>query len=116
MTGPGRALVDEFGSAMATGDVDRLVSLYAPTAQVLSFRTAAVGRDEIRSRYERTLANHGHYLVRSVDQFRDAGALVMWDSTVDTEPGILQTSHVVTLDDDGRIVFHVPQIRGYWGM
>ncbi|MEO1061978.1 MAG: nuclear transport factor 2 family protein [Actinomycetota bacterium] len=116
MAGSARELVDEFGSAMEAGDVERLLALYSDRGAVQSYRAAAIGRDAIRSHYEQTLANHGHYRVRSVDQFLDADTLIMWDATVDTEPGVLQTSHVVTLDGDRRIEHHVPLVRGYWGM
>jgi hypothetical protein len=40
----------------------------------------------------------------------------MWDSTVEREEGILETTHIVMLDVNGRIRRHIPRIRGYWGM
>jgi hypothetical protein len=40
----------------------------------------------------------------------------MWDATVQTRAGLLQTTQIMYLDADGKIVHHVPGIRGYWGM
>jgi len=40
----------------------------------------------------------------------------MWDATVQTVIGLLQTTHVVVRDAGGLIQHHVPAIRGYWGM
>ena len=63
-----------------------------------------------------SLASHGLYRVISVDQFQDTGDIVMWDATVERDEGILETTHIVILGDDGLILRHIPRIRGYWGM
>ena len=116
MAGSGQDLVQRFGKLMSDGDVRSLAELYAPDAKVVLFYRVASGREEIRQFLEGRLAAHGYYNVLSVDQFQDAGDVVMWDATVETETGPMQTTHVVVLDDDGLIRRHVPGIRGYWGM
>lgn len=103
------------GDLLSSGDVNALVALYDDDAKVVSYSSVAEGHDQIRALFERSLASHGSYQVLTIDQFQEAGDLVMWDASVRTEAGILQTTHVVVLDA-GKITHHVPGIRGYWGM
>ena len=116
MAGSGRGLVDRFGELASVGDVDALAGLYATDAKVVLFYRVASGREQIRQLLASRLAAHGRYDVISVDQFQDAGDLVMWDVTVETEIGPLQATHVMILDAEGLIQYHVPNIRSYWGM
>ena len=116
MAGSGRELVDTFGKLMSEGDLDALAHLYALDAKVVLFHRVASGRSEIRDLLASRLAAHGRYHVISVDQFQDAGDVVMWDATVETETGPLQTTHVAVLNTEGLIERHFPAIRGYWGM
>ncbi|MCP5027256.1 MAG: nuclear transport factor 2 family protein [Actinomycetia bacterium] len=101
---------------MERGDLHALTEMYSSDAQVVSHSRSAVGRDQIGAMHKRSLENHGRYEVFSIDQFSSAGDLIMWDATVQTEAGLLQTTHVVVLDRDGLIQYHVPGVRGYWGM
>jgi hypothetical protein len=116
MSRSGQELVDRFGKLMSDGDVDGLLELYASDAKVVLFYRVASGREEIRQLLASRIAAHGRYDVISVDQFQDAGDLVMWDATVETEAGPLQTTHVVILNATGLIQHHVPNVRSYWGM
>ncbi len=116
MAGSGRALVDRFGTLMSDGDIDALAELYAPDAKVVLFYRVASGREEIRQLLASRIAAHGRYEVMSLDQFQDAGDLVMWDATVETDTGPMQTTHVAILNGEGLIQHHVPSIRSYWGM
>ena len=43
------------------------------------------------------------------------GDIVMWDALITTGVGVLQTTDVVVVDDDGLIDHHVLGNRGYWG-
>ncbi len=112
----GRDLIDRFGKLMAYGDTSGLARLYSPDAMVVLFYRMASGRDEIEQLLAASLRSHGRYDVMSIDQYQHAGDVIMWDATVETELGLLQTTHVVMLDDEGLIRRHVPGIRGYWGM
>jgi hypothetical protein len=112
----GRELVDRFGKLMAAGDTAALAHMYSLDAKVVLFYGVASGRLEIERLLAGSLRSHGRYDVLSVDQFQHAGDIVMWDATVETETGPLQTTHVVMLDDEGLIRRHVPGVRGYWGM
>jgi len=112
----GRGFVTRVGELMSVGDVGALGDLYSADAQVVLYHRVASGRDEIRELLANSLASHGFYKVLSVDQFQDAGDLIMWDASVETVLGIMETSHIMVLDDDGFIRHHVPRIRGYWGM
>ncbi len=112
----GPELVDRFGKLMADGDTATLAHMYSPDAKIVLFYGVASGRTEIEQMLAGSLRSHGRYDVLSIDQFQHDGDVVMWDATVETDTGPLQTTHVVVLDDDGRIRRHVPGIRGYWGM
>ncbi len=103
------------GDHLSNGDIDALVALYADDAKVVSYSSVAEGPEQIRALFDRSLATHGSYQVLTIDQFQEAGDVVMWDASVRTEAGILQTTHVVVLEG-GKITHHVPGIRGYWGM
>lgn len=111
-----RELVDLFGKLMSEQDIGALAELYAADGKVVLYYDIASGRDEIRQLLAGSIQTHGSYKVVSVDQFQDAGDVVMWDATVETDTGPLLTTHVVLLDDAGLIKRHVPGIRGYWGM
>ncbi len=110
----GRTLVDRMGALMSTGDVDALTGMYSSDAEVVLYHRVAVGREEIGEMLAISLASHGLYKVLSVDQFQNSGDTVMWDATVETDVGFLETTHIVILDDDGLIRRHIPRIRGYW--
>ena len=101
---------------MRSGDIEAVVELYTREAAVVSFRATARGHEQIRALTTRSLVEHGHYDVKSIDQILVADDVVCWESTVDTDDGLLLTSHVAILDGEGRITHHVPGIRGYWGM
>lgn len=116
MSSFGRELVDRMGELMSRGDVDALANMYAADAEVVLYHRVADGHDEIRELFATSLASHGLYRVISVDQFQDTGDIVMWDATVERDEGILETTHIVILGDDGLILRHIPRIRGYWGM
>ena len=111
-----RDLVDRYGELMSEGDVDALAELYAADAKLVLFNRGMSGRQEIRQFLARRLESHGGYRVVSMDQFQDAGDVVIWEATVEVEIGFLQTTHVVILNDEGLIQRHIPGIRGYWGM
>jgi ketosteroid isomerase-like protein len=111
-----RNLVDRYGELMSNGDVDALAEMYAPDAKLVLFNRVMSGREEIRRFLARRLASHGGYYVVSVDQFQDAGDVVIWEANVEVEIGFLQTTHVVVLNSEGLIQHHIPGIRGYWGM
>ncbi len=111
-----RNLVDRFGELMSDGDVDALAELYAADAKLVLFNRVMSGKEEIRQFLARRLDSHGSYKVVSVDQFQDAGDVVIWEANVEVEIGFLQTTHVVFLNAEGLIQHHVPGIRGYWGM
>ena len=112
----GAELVDRFGKLMADGDTTTLADMYSADAKIVLYYGVASGRAEVEQMLAASLRSHGRYDVLSIDQFQHDGDVVMWDATVETETGPLQTTHVVVLDDDGRIRRHVPGIRGYWGM
>ena len=116
MSEPAREMVDRIGRAMASGDLTGIARSYSADASVVSFARVASGRDEIRDLYDQSLTSHGLYEVMSIDQFREAGPVVIWDATVQTSAGFLQTTHVIVRDSDGLIQHHVPGVRGYWGM
>lgn len=116
MAGSGKELLERFRKLMSDGDVDGLTELYAADAKVVLFYRVASGRTAIRELLESRVSAHGRYDMISVDQFQDAGDLVMWDATVETDTGPMQTTHVVILNSDGLIQYHVPSIRSYWGM
>jgi len=112
----GQALAERFGLVMAAGDVDAVVDMYTDGARVVSYSGVARGHDQIRDLYRTSLAFHGTYDVVSIDQLRDADDLVMWDATVQTRAGLLLATQIMLLDASGKILHHVPGIRGYWGM
>lgn len=108
-------IVQQYLKALADGDVDTALGLYADQAVVVSFGGVAEGVDQIRSFLVGFLAAYDSYDLVSIDQLRAIDDLIVWDATIETGAGLLQVTNVVTLDDGGRFLRHVPSIRGYWG-
>jgi len=111
-----RDLVEHFYRLMSTSDdVVAVTELYAPDALVIRFDGTSAGLEEISTFLEGVRARHQPYELHSIDQLTKAGDVVMWDAVVDTAKGLLETTEVFVLNDDGKIERHIPGVRGYWG-
>lgn len=108
-------LVDRFLKALEERDLDAVVGFYAEGAQVVRFEGVAAGTDQIRAFFVGFFAAYLRFELVSLDQIRATDDLVVWDATMETGAGLLQVTNVLFLDDGGKIVRHVPWIRGYWG-
>ena len=108
-------LLDRYLHALRDRDLDRAVGFYADDAVIVSFDGVATGPRQIRVYLTGFLAAHDRYELVSIDQLRVTDDLIIWDATMETGEGLLQVTNVVTLDDSGRILRHVPSVRGYWG-
>ena len=113
---PGRELVDAMHDLLGTRDVDGLVDLYAPDAEIIRYEGTSRGPEEIKAFWDEFLWTHEYFDLHTLEQFRAADDIVMWDAVADTVGGFLQTSNVVVVDETGRIRRHMPGIRGYWGL
>lgn len=111
----GRDLVDTYYARLAEGDVAGLVAMYGDGAEIVRYDGVAGTPQAIGDYFTGFLDRHRAAHLRSIDQWREADDVIMWDALVDTEAGILQTVHVVVVDDDGLIRRHIPGVRGYWG-
>lgn len=109
------AIIERFYELIETGDVDRLVMLYAANGEIIRYDGVAASSDEIRGYYRDYLARHPGSTLRQIDKIQSAGDVLMWDALVDSDAGLRQTIDVVILDDDGLIRRHIPGFRGYWG-
>lgn len=107
--------VEEYLRALGDRDVDSALGFYADDAVIVSFRGVAEGREQLRSFLVGFLAAYDGYQLVSVDQLRAANDVVVWDATIETGGGMLQVTNVVTQNTEGKIVRHVPLVRGYWG-
>ena len=115
MADTARALVERLHSALERRDLDVVGALYAPAGEVIGYDGVARGPQEITEFYGRYLDNHGRYELDRIVEFRAIDDMVLWDSMVLTDEGVLMTYDVAILDDAGLIVRHIPAIRGYWG-
>ena len=109
------AIIDRFYELIKAHDAERLAMLYAPNAEIIRYDGVASGQREIEVYYRGYLAGHSGMVLRQLDKIRDSGDVLMWDALVDSDHGVMQTIDVVILDDDGRILTHIPGFRGYWG-
>ena len=100
---------------LGAGDVDALVSQYAPDAEVVRFLGAARGLDEIRAYLIGFLAAHQSHRLISLDQIQQSDRSLMWEATIETAAGPLQAYDVFVFDGDGKIWRQFPGIQGYWG-
>ena len=100
---------------MAAGNVEALAELYSPDALVIRFDATSTGAAEILEFFSKMYAEHGQYELHSLDQVTESGDVLMWDAMVTTSNGIVQTTEVFVLDNDGKIRRHIPGFRGYWG-
>ena len=108
-------VVEQYLKALGDRDVELALGFYADDAVIVSFEGVAQGTHQIRSFLAGFLAAYDKYDLVSIDQLRAAHDLIVWDATMETGAGLLQVTNVVTLDEGGSIVRHVPSIRGYWG-
>ena len=108
-------LVDQYTAALTARDVDVALKLYADDAVVVRYEGVAQGRSDIRAFLIGLLAAHDRFDLVSVDQVKVTDDVVIWDATIETGAGMVQTTNVCLLDEQGAIVRHVPFIRGYWG-
>ncbi|MGI9616481.1 MAG: YybH family protein [Acidimicrobiales bacterium] len=108
-------IIDDFANSLAARDVDRAVALYAPDAVVVRYEGAATGPDEIRSFLVGFLSGFDRFDLVSIDQVRESGDTLIWDASIETGDGVLQTTNVVLFNEDGLIVRHIPLLRGFWG-
>ena len=115
VTTPGNKLINRYYEILAAGNVDALAELYNPDALVIRFDSTSTGMPEILDFFAHVYAQHGQYDLHSLDQVTESDDVVMWDALVTTSNGILQTTEVLVLDDNGKIIRHIPGFRGYWG-
>ncbi len=108
-------LIERYYDALASGAIDDVLALYADDAEIVRYDGVAATPDEMRGYFEQHLARHPGLTLRQIDRVREADDVLIWDALLDTEVGILQVFHVVLLDDAGKVLRHVPGIRGYWG-
>ncbi|MDJ0767637.1 MAG: hypothetical protein QNJ12_02545 [Ilumatobacter sp.] len=111
----GRDFLDRYYQLLGAGDIDGVVAMYEPGAEIVRYDGVAGTPDEIGGYFRTFLAQHPGFALRSVDQLREHDDVLMWDALVDTDNGLLQTVHVVTLGEHGLIRRHIPGMRGYWG-
>jgi len=115
MTDGGSNLAERLQQLLSERDVPGLVALYEPDAEIVRFDGCSRGADEILDFFEQYLATHGRFDLHTIDPYRAADDIVMWDALSYTDDGVLHTSNVVVLGDDGLIRRHMPGILGYWG-
>ncbi len=111
----GHEFVEEFYARLGAGDIEGIVAMYDDGAEIVRYDGVADTPEEIADYFTAYLGRNPGFALRSIDQFREADDVVMWDALVDTDNGILQVVHVITRDDDGLIRRHIPGLRGYWG-
>lgn len=111
----GHQLVETYAKLVAREDVAALGELYAPDAEVVRYDGAARGRAEIPAFLISRAAALGGYELMSIEQFQETDDVILWEATVETTQGILETSDVMVIDENGLIRRHFPGIRGYWG-
>ena len=97
----GTTFVDRFYELLGRRDVDGVVGLYGPGAEIVRYDGVAATPADIRGYFTRLLEQHPGFTLRQIVEFRDADDVLMWDALIDTDNGILQTVHVVILDEHG---------------
>jgi hypothetical protein len=116
VTTRGSELIDRYYSTLAAGNIEALAEFYSPDALVIRFDGTSTGMLEILDFFSKMYAEHGQYVLQSLDQVTESGDVLMWDALVTTSNGVVQVTEVLVLDDDGKIRRHIPGFRGYWGM
>ena len=115
MTTQAEQLIQRFYDTLGNGDLDGVVDLYGSDAVVIRFNATSTGQSEIRRFHAEELGKHDTYQLFKLDQLTESGDVLMWDALVTTSNGIIETTEVLVLDDEGKIRRHIPGFRGYWG-
>ncbi len=108
-------LVDQYLEALAAGELEAVVGLYSDDARIVSFEGVAEGPEQIRALISEFLSPYDRFDLVSIDQLQATSDLITWDATMETGAGLMQVTNVIVLDGEGKIVRHVPSIRGFWG-
>lgn len=111
-----RLFANRYYELLAAGDLERLAMLYADDGEIIRYDGVADTPVAIADYYRRKLAEHPGLRLRQIDRIRRADDVLLWDALVDSDEGVLQTVEVMVLDEDGRIMRHIPGFRGYWGL
>ena len=108
-------LSESYYRALKAKDLPALGALYTEDAEVIRYDGCAKGREEIQEFFKDWIAKYGRIELRSIDDMRQVDDVALWDATVDTKLGLLQTYDVALLGPNGLIRRHVPSVRGFWG-
>lgn len=108
-------LVDSYYEAMNANDDDAIGALYAEDALIIRFAGSVRGRVAIVDFLRGVRAEHQPFDLHQVDRIRAKDDIVMWDAMVTTDEGVLQTTDVMVVNEDGLVDHHVLGTRGYWG-
>lgn len=108
-------LIERFYESLKSGDTGAVVELYGTDALVIRFNATSTGPSEISEFYSGVLERHAQYELHSLDQVTESGDVLMWDALVTTSNGVIETTEVLVLDEEGKIQRHIPGFRGYWG-
>lgn len=108
-------LINRYYGALAAGDLDGLLAMYADESEIVRYDGVAITDDEHRAYFEQHLARHPGLGLNQIVEVRRADDVLMWDALVDTDLGVVQVFHVLVLDADDRIRRHIPGLRGFWG-
>lgn len=112
---PTHPVIDRYYAAMTAGDDAAVSELYDADALVIRFAGSVRGREAIVDFLRGVRAEHGPFALHSVSRVRSVDDIVMWDAMITTDSGVLQTTDVMVLGDDGLVDHHVLGTRGYWG-
>jgi predicted SnoaL-like aldol condensation-catalyzing enzyme len=110
-----RLFATRYYELLAEGDVERLAMLYADDGEIVRYDGVAKGADQLTAYYRSYLERTPGIKLLQIEQLRRADDVLLWDATLDSDVGTLQTVEVMILDEDGRIARHIPGFRGYWG-
>jgi len=105
-----RELIDRYRGLMAKGDLDGIMALFTDDARWEEpvGTTPALGKDQIRARYNAALTNSGGAIRMIPDgAIRIAGNRAMASSLAQVylngEPIIIETANAITCNEDGLI-------------
>lgn len=113
MTPP--SIIERYYDAMNANDDDAVGALYADDALIIRFAGAVRGKEAIVDFLRGVRAEHRPFDLHQIERVRSKDDVIMWDAMVTTSSGVLQTTDVVVIDDDGLVDHHVLGTRGYWG-
>ena len=106
----GRLLFERFMGRYEHGQIEPLLELFSPEAEIVTFEGTFRGHRTIGEWFTQCLATEGPSVLVSTDHFAEDGDVVRYEATMVSLDGVVRQVYGVLTIGDGRILAYLPGI------